>query len=97
MKDLEKRLKPGECILYRDFVNQYNSDGKKVNNLVLVVMWRDKVGDPLNVKKLSNLCSDAESRSCDAYYVADVMAFHLEPQGGWDWLSFTIHQDLPIW
>jgi hypothetical protein len=82
MKELEKRLKPGECILYRDFVNQYNGDGKKVNNLVLVVMWRDEVGGPLHVQKLSNLCSDAESRSCDAYYVADVMAFHLQRETG---------------
>jgi hypothetical protein len=81
IKDLERNLKPGECVLYRDFVNQYNANQAKVANLQLVILSRDKIGAPLTVQKISNFCSDKDSASCDSFFVADVMAFHLTPKG----------------
>ena len=81
IKDLERNLKPGECVLYRDFVNQYNANQAKVANLQLVVLSRDKIGAPLTVQKISNFCSDKDTASCDSFFVADVMAFHMTPKG----------------
>jgi hypothetical protein len=75
MKQLEGMLKPGECVMYRDFVNQYMCGGSKLSNLVLVVIWRCKDGAPTMVVKFNNFCDDPASRGCDAFYVADV--FHL--------------------
>lgn len=56
--------------------------GKKLSNLVFVVLWNDT---PINeykgelaynkVMKFNHLCDDPETRSSDAYYMADV----------WDW------------
>jgi hypothetical protein len=81
IKELERNLAPGECVLYRDFVNQYNANGTKVANLQLVVLSRKEIGAPLTAQKISNFCSDKDTASCDAFFVADVMAFHLEPKG----------------
>jgi hypothetical protein len=84
LKQLERLLPVGHCIVYRDFVNMYaqtaGKDGNQLKNLVLVMLWRDKPGQELNVRKLSNLCSDSASQSCDAYYVADVFDFHMRPK-----------------
>jgi hypothetical protein len=81
VKELERNLQPGECILYRDFVNQYNANQGKVANLQLVILTRDVIGGPLKVQKISNFCSDKDTAACDAFFVADVMAFHLQPKG----------------
>ena len=67
----------GRCVLYRDFVNQYNEEGRKVNNLVLVKITRGENGE-LAVEKLHNFSTDKLS-GCDAYFVADVFAHHLTP------------------
>ena len=36
----EANLKVGECVVYRDFVNQYTCDGKKMANLQFVIIYR---------------------------------------------------------
>ena len=77
IKKIEDNLVPGEALVYRDFVACYNCEGHKVQNLVLVVEWRTEVGGPLRVMKLNNYCSDPDSRSSDAHYVADVFEFHM--------------------
>jgi hypothetical protein len=41
IKQKEDHLKPGEAVLYRDFVAQYMSGGGKLSNLVFVVLWND--------------------------------------------------------
>ena len=47
IQQIGKDSMPGECLLFRDFVNQYMCDtGKKLANLVLVVVWRSKLGVP---------------------------------------------------
>ena len=30
-----------QCLVYRDFVNQHNVQGRKINNFVLVVLYRE--------------------------------------------------------
>jgi hypothetical protein len=75
-KDIEENLKPGECLVFRDFVNQYGGEGDKVANLVLVRVSRDELGQPI-VVKVSHPCTDEDSNSTDAYYVADVFAYHM--------------------
>jgi hypothetical protein len=82
IKQIESDLVPGEAVLYRDFVAAYNCEGTKLQNLVLVVLWRETIGAPLQVWKFSNLCDDPQSRSADAYYVADVFEFYFGVQRG---------------
>ena len=72
-------LKCDECLLFRDFVNQHNVQGSKVNNLVLVLI--EKRDGVLLRSKISQICSDPESQSCDRDFVADVFEFHLDPKG----------------
>jgi hypothetical protein len=69
-------MRPGKCMIYRDFVNQHNEQNGKVANLVLVVLWREVEKGPLNMIKISNICTDADSQSTDAAFVADVMNNH---------------------
>ena len=38
VKGIEYSLKPGQVLIYRDFVNQYSETGKKINNLIFVVI-----------------------------------------------------------
>ena len=38
VKRIELNLVRGEVLIYRDFVNQYNEDKKKVNDLVFVIL-----------------------------------------------------------
>jgi hypothetical protein len=66
----------GKCVLFRDFVNDYNEKGQKVKNLVLVKETRAQNGE-LCVEKLHNFCSDTEA-GCDSYFVADVFDHHLK-------------------
>ena len=79
IKRIEDHLKPGEAVLYRDFVAQYMTGGGKLSNLVFVVLWND--GDKAQrfnrVMKFNHFCDDADSRSQDSYYVADVWLWFL--------------------
>ena len=52
----------------------------KVKNLVLVVLWRDKPDGQLHVRKIHNICTDAETCATDAGYVKHVFKFHLDKQ-----------------
>jgi hypothetical protein len=87
-KEIERRLQPGQAIVYRDFVNMYIEAGgttknsNQLKNLQLVVLWRDQAGEPLRCLKLAHLCTDKETQSCDAYYVADVFDFQLSKPDG---------------
>jgi hypothetical protein len=54
LDDLAVNLKPGQCIIYRDFVNQYTSDGKKMGNLQLVLLYRLIPGTNLLQLKVYN-------------------------------------------
>ena len=65
------------CVLYRDFVNQYNELGGHVKNLIFVKITRGEDGE-LVVHKINNFCSDKDSAGCDAFYMADVMDFHFK-------------------
>ena len=83
VKAAEALICPGKMVMYRDFVNQHNSEGAKVNALVLVFFYKDynaegqvPVGPP-NKLVLHNICSDPDSQGCDAWYVRDVMEHHL--------------------
>ena len=76
-----EELTVGECLVYRDFVNQHNEHGKKINNFVLVVLYREVENGDLLVLNLSNIIEYAKDGSCDAYFVADVFTFHMK-QGG---------------
>ena len=78
--EVQERLTPGECLIYRDFVNQHNERGKKINNLVIVILFREFEGGPLIVHNISNICEYDNQGSCDAYFVADVFDFHLTSQ-----------------
>lgn len=51
---------------------------QKIVNLVLCVLWREADTGPLHVLNIHNFCSDKETQSADAYFVADVMDFHLQ-------------------
>ena len=72
---IQKDLKDGECVVYRDFVNQYGDGGGKVANLVLVRIA--KVNGVRTVVKTSHICNDPNSRSTDSYFVADVFGYHM--------------------
>ena len=79
-KEAEDNLAVGECMVIRDFVNHHDHSGNHVKCLHWVLMWRDKVGEPLKTKrlKLRHYCSDPKSLSTDSYYQADVTDFHLD-------------------
>ena len=81
VKTLEQGLTVGEAVVYRDFVAQYMYEGSKVNNLLLVVLWRKTPGGILNVFKLNHFCSDKEERAHDSYYVADVFDWYFRCAG----------------
>jgi hypothetical protein len=84
INEIERKLPPRHAVVYRDFVNMYmpESDGttNQLKNLQLVILWREKDGEPLRSKKVSNLCLDFATQSCDAYYLADVLDFHCRPK-----------------
>ena len=83
IQKIESRLQPGQAVVYRDFVAQYNCDGEKVANLVLVVIWNAVVNgvSSKQVFKLNHFCSAKKERSQDAYYVAAVFDFHFGKGG----------------
>jgi hypothetical protein len=74
LKDIENRLKPGCCVVFRDFVNSTSQNGK-VTDLVLVVVWKE--GNQVKIRKIHNFCTEEHERSTDAAYVFDVFRFHL--------------------
>lgn len=41
VKEEERKVRPGQMVMYRDFVNQHTSKGNKVNSLVLVFLYRE--------------------------------------------------------
>ena len=51
IRKVQTQLQEGECLVFRDFVNQHNAEGKKINNLVIVIMYREKNGNPLQTDK----------------------------------------------
>jgi hypothetical protein len=74
-----ENLGPDECLVFRDFVNQHSwYDNRKVCNLILVLIWREK--GVLRSMKLNNFCSDYDTGSTDPYYVRDVFDFHMKPK-----------------
>ena len=79
MKKIENNLKQGEAVLYRDFVNQYMSGGGKLYNLVFVLLWHENEGRQQyeRIMKFNHMCSDPETGSCDAYFMADVWEYFL--------------------
>ena len=79
-KKTEDNLKPGECMVIRDFVNHHDHGGKHVKCLHWVLMWRETVGGPIFRLKLRHYCSDKRSMSTDSYYQADVTDFHLNEE-----------------
>ena len=81
VKKIEMNLKVGEALVYRDFVNQHSVTGGKVMNLVLSVLQRKEAGGPLFVTTIHNVCTDKETMSSDAAFVADVFDFHLQKKG----------------
>ena len=79
---IEDGLKVGECVVYQDFVAQYmfGSDrlGDKMNNLQLVLIWRESEQGPLQSFKVANFCSDKKTMANDSFFTADVYHFHLQ-------------------
>ena len=83
--EIQRNLKPHECLVFRDFVNSYNARGKKVLNMVLVVLYVLEEGqDPPCVTVVHNV-SDFEfdpNNKTDRYFAMDVLDFHLNPENG---------------
>ena len=79
IKKIEQNLKSGEAVLYRDFVAQYMTGGAKLSNLVFVILWHDgeQVQKFNRVMKFNHFCADQDTRSQDAYYMADVWRWFL--------------------
>lgn len=76
VKQHEANVIPGRMVMYRDFVNQHNAAGGKVNALIFVFLYREVVNGPLKKLAVHNVCSDKDSQSCDAWFVRDVMDHH---------------------
>ena len=85
VQEIQHCLKPNECLVFRDFVNSYNARGKKVLNMILVVLYVLYEGqDPPCVSVVHNV-SDFEldpNNKTDRFYAMDVLDFHLNPARG---------------
>ena len=85
VQEIQHRLKPNECLVFRDVVNSYNQRGKKVLNMILVLLYVLKEGqDPPCVTVVHNV-SDYEldqNNKTDRFYAMDVLDFHLNPERG---------------
>ena len=79
-KQAEDDLLPGTCMVIRDFVNHHDHSGKHVKCLHWVLMWRDKIGEPIKRLKLRHYCSNMGSMNTDSYYQADITDFHLNEE-----------------
>jgi hypothetical protein len=77
VQEILDSLVPGQAVLFRDFVNSYNHEGKHIKNLQLVIRWRDKKGGPLQTYRIPNICTNTETFSCDTYFYKDVLEHHL--------------------
>jgi hypothetical protein len=75
--DAEKAVQPGSMVWYRDFVNQHDSDGAKIHDYVLVMMYREVKDGPLMKLVVHNVTSDSETNMCDASMVQDMIDHHL--------------------
>jgi hypothetical protein len=71
VKAIEDNLKPGEVLIFRDFVNQYNEDKKKINNLVFVVLRPD----PNGVGNIIDYSDNIAQTKCTAQYHAYCLDF----------------------
>ncbi len=66
VKGIEYNLQPNQVLIYRDFVNQYNEKGTKVNNLIFVVCKLSPDGDGNTIDYINNLAS----ASCNSRFHA---------------------------
>jgi hypothetical protein len=60
------------------------SCGGKLSNLVFVVLWHDSTTETktfTRIIKFSHMCDDSNTRSQDAYYMADVWDWFLSKEG----------------
>jgi hypothetical protein len=71
VKTIEDNLRPGEVLVYRDFVNQYNEDKKKINNLVFVVLRPD----PNGVGNIIDYSDNIAQTKCTSHYHAYCLDF----------------------
>jgi hypothetical protein len=55
VKGIEYNLRPNQVLLYRDFVNQYSYKGKKVNNLIFVVIRPNPNGEDNIIDYVNNV------------------------------------------
>ena len=69
VKTIESNLKKGEVLLYRDFVNQYNENGKKIYNLVVVIIRPS----PDGIGNIIDYVDHLAQTKCDAVYHAACM------------------------
>ena len=60
MKEREAKLKPGQCVVYEDFVNNYAMDGSKVYNLVFTIVTLE--GGVRKVRWVNNYCTDPNTK-----------------------------------
>ena len=69
MKDVRKLLvKVIECLLYRDFVSDYDGDGTKISDLVLVCFHINEKG--VEVKTVLHNYSEVTSVESDCLFDA---------------------------
>lgn len=66
VKTIEMNLIPGEVLIFRDFVNQYSELGKKVNNLVFVILRPS----PDGVGNMIDYVDNFAQAKCDASFHA---------------------------
>ena len=71
VKTIEMNLSPGEVLIFRDFVNQYNEDKKKVNNLVFVIIRPS----PDGVGNIIDYVDNFAQAKCDASFHAFALDF----------------------
>ena len=71
VKAIEDNLEPGQVLIFRDFVNQYNEDGKKINNLVFVVLRPD----PNGVGNIIDYADNIAQTKCTSRYHAYCLDF----------------------
>ena len=64
VKGIEYNLKENQVLLYRDFVNQYNEKGKKVNNLIFVVCKLSPDGDGNTIDYINNVGRQMQFKPC---------------------------------
>ena len=69
VKTIESNLKEGEVLLFRDFVNQYNENKKKINNLVVVIVRPS----PDGIGNIIDYVDHIGQTKCDSVYHAACM------------------------